>query len=74
MTGTGYYRQCIPDYDRIAEPLVALTRKHEQNSRGLVVPDSPRVYFFKKVYFLIYLYVIYYRKAVGKARDSTYYI
>ena len=29
---TGYYRQCIPDYAKIAEPLVALTRKHEQFS------------------------------------------
>ena len=25
---TGYYRQCLPDYARINEPLVAMTRKH----------------------------------------------
>ena len=27
---TGYYRQCIPDYAKIAEPLVRLTRKYER--------------------------------------------
>ena len=26
---TGYYRQCIPDYAKIAAPLVKLTRKNE---------------------------------------------
>ena len=27
---SGYYRQCIPDYAQVAEPLVALTRKFAQ--------------------------------------------
>ena len=31
---TNYYRQCVPDYANVAEPIVCLTRKQEEFEWG----------------------------------------